>query len=44
MKIQIVERPKPYIKNFVEVENFDFDKLQISTKETNKNGGSFCKN
>lgn len=39
--IQILEESKPYIKNYLNLEDTDLSKLIIGNKETNDNGGSF---
>ena len=43
MKIKIVERPTPYVKNYITSESFESGKIEITEKETNKNGGTFSR-
>ncbi len=43
MKIKIVERATPYVKNYITSESFESGKIEITEKETNKNGGTFSR-
>ena len=43
MKIKIVERATPYVKNYITSESFESGKIEITDKETNKNGGTFSR-
>lgn len=43
MKIKIVERATPYVKNYITSESYKNGKIEITEKETNKNGGTFSR-
>ena len=43
VKIKIIERAKPYVKTYINNDNYEDNKIEITVKDTNDKGGSFSK-